>query len=192
MKRDKMRKDRGVTLLILIIVIAFLLSIGLLLLFVTGTGPEVANNVRLQERAFNAAEAGFDEAWRAINDLIISGTIADFAGHYRTKYSTYGDVLDVKWLAPNVPNPQYFRRITDEELVADMISDDINVLIPYTQLQNDSSLGYLVFLIDDEKDSGTPQAGFPVNDRDCIVVCIGRAGQNTYARIEVVIEIQTT
>jgi len=68
-----------------------------------------------------------------------------------------------------------------------MISDPTNVLIPYTQLPNDSSLGFVVFLIDDENLTGaTP------NDRDCIVVCIGRAGQNTYARIEVVIEIQTT
>ena len=186
MKNDKMRKDRGVTLLILIIVIAFLLSVGLLLLFVTGTGPEVASNVRLQERAFNAAEAGFDEAWRAINDLIISATWADFAGQYRKKYSTYGDVLDFPG-TDAVSNPYFFRSVTDAELVADMISDPTNVLIPYTQLPNDSSLGFVVFLIDDENLTGaTP------NDRDCIVVCIGRAGQNTYARIEVVIEIQTT
>jgi len=187
MKSNKMRKDRGVGLLVLIIVIAFLLSVGLLLLFVTGTGPEVANNVRLQERAFNAAEAGFDEAWRAINDLIISGTWADFAGQYRTKYSTYGDVLDIRWSSPQDPNPYYFRRLTDEELVADMVSDPSNVLIPYTQLPNDSSLSYLVFLINNEN-----EWGFPANDRDCLIVCIGRAGQNTYARIEVVIEIQTT
>lgn len=186
MKNHMMRKDRGVGLIVLIIVIAFLLSVGILLLFVTGTGPEVANNVRLQERAFNAAEAGFDEAWRAINDLIISATWADFSGQYRKKYSTYGDVLDYPG-TNDVPNPYFFRSLTDEELVADMISDPTNVLIPYTQLPNDSSLGYVVFLIDDENLTGAT-----VNERDCIVVCIGRAGQNTYARIEVVIEIQAT
>jgi hypothetical protein len=192
MKTNKMRKDRGIGLLVLIIVIAFLLSVGMLLLFVTGTGPEVANNVRLQERAFNAAEAGFDEAWRAINDLLVSGTWTDFAGHYRTKYSSYGDVLGAKWLAFQVPNPQYFRRLTDEELVADLATDLPSVLIPYTQLPTDSSLGYVVFLVDDEQEYGSYKAGFPVNDRDCIVVCIGRAGGNTYARIEVTIEIQST
>src|SRR5512139_4115424 len=119
MKRDKMRKDRGVGLLVLIIVIAFLLSVGLLLLFVTGTGPEVASNDRLQERAFDAAEAGFDEAWRAINDLIISGTWADFADHYRKKYSSYGDILDYPG-TDATPNPYFFRSVTDAELVADM------------------------------------------------------------------------
>jgi hypothetical protein len=186
MKREKIRKDRGVGLLVLIIVIAFLLSVGLLLLFVTGTGPEVASNVRLQERAFDAAEAGFDEAWRGINDLIISGTWTDFSDHYRKKYSTYGDVLDYPG-TNSTPNPYFFRSLTDEELVADMISDNTNVLIPYTQLPNDSSLGYVVFLIDDENITGAT-----VNDRDCIIVCIGRAGQNTYARIEVTIEIQST
>jgi hypothetical protein len=186
MKRDKMRKDRGVGLLVLIIVIAFLLSVGILLLFVTGTGPEVANNVRLQERAFNAAEAGFDEAWRAINDLIVSATWADFAGQYRKKYSTYGDVLDFPG-TDATPNPYFFRSVTDAELVADMTSDNANTLYVNQPLPNDSTLSFTVFLIDDENITGAT-----VNDRDCIVVCIGRAGQNTYARIEVVIEIQTT
>jgi len=186
MNKDKMRRDRGVGLIIMIIVIAFLLSIGLLLLFVTGAGPEVASNVRLQERAFNAAEAGFDEAWRAINDLVISGTWADFGGQYRKNYSTYGDVLDYPG-TNTVPNPYFFRSLTDAELVADMISDPTNVLILNATLPNDPSLSFTVFLIDDENLTGaTP------NDRDCIIVCIGRAGQNTYARIEVVVEIQMT
>lgn len=186
MRRGKVRKDRGTGLIVLIIVIAFLLSVGLLLLFVTGTGPEVAGNVRLQERAFNAAEAGFDEAWRVLNETVIGGTWSDFSGQYRKKFSTYGDVLDFPGTNDN-PNPYYFRSLSDEELVADMTSDLTNTLFVNQPLPNDGSLSFTVFLIDDENLTGaTP------NDRDCIVVCIGRAGQNTYARIEVVIEIQTT
>ena len=186
MRKGKIRKDRGAGLIVLIIVIAFLLGVGVLLLFVTGTGPEVAANVRMQERAFNAAEAGFDEVWRVLNDTIISGTWADFSGQYRKKYSTYGDVLDFPG-PQNNPNPYYFRSLTDEELVADMEADPTNTLFVNQPIPGDNSLSFTVFLIADESMTGaTP------NDRDCIVVCIGRAGRDTYARIEVVVEIQTT
>jgi hypothetical protein len=129
---------------------------------------------------------GFDEAWRVLNENIISGTLSDFATQYRKKFSTYGDVLDFPGTNDN-PNPYYFRSLSDEELVADMTSDPANTLFINQPLPNDNSLSFTVFLIDDENLTGaTP------NDFDCIVVCIGRAGQNTYARIEVVIEIQTT
>ncbi len=186
MSQAKTRKDRGSGLIILIIVIAFLLAVGILLLFVTGTGPEVAANVRLQERALNAAEAGFDEAWRVLNDTLVTGTWTDFGGQYRKKYSTYGDVLDDPGTT-TVANPYYFRSLSDAELVADMVADPTNTLFRDEPLPNDSSLTFTVFLIDDEALTGaTP------NDRDCIVVCIGRAGRDTYARIEVVVQIQTT
>ena len=182
MRRGKVRKDRGSGLIVLIIVIAFLLAVGILLLFVTGTGPEVAANVRLQERAFNAAEAGFDEVWRVLNDSLISGTWMDFGSQYRTTFQGQVGLDDPR-------SDNYFRKRTDEELVADMTSDPTNVLCggPNQPLPNDSSLSFTVFLIDDEALTGaTP------NDRDCIVVCIGRAGRDTYCRIEVVVEIQTT
>src|SRR4030042_5609346 len=153
MKKDKMRKDRGLTLLILIIVIAFLLSVGTLLLSVTGTGPEVASNIRLQERAFNAAEAGFDEAWRELNDRIISGAWLYVAGQYRKKYSTYGDILDYPG-TDLAPNPYFFRSVTDAELVADMTSDNANTLYVNQPLTNDSTLSFTVFLIDDKNYTG--------------------------------------
>ena len=180
MRKRTRRKDRGSGLIILIIVIAFLLSVGILLLFVTGTGPAVAGNVRLQERAFNAAEAGFDEVWRVLNDTIITGTWPDFGSQYRTTFQGQVGLDDP--LSDN-----YFRKRTDEELVADMVSDSTNTIFVNQPLPNDPSLSFTVFLIDDEALTGaTP------NDRDCIIVCIGRAGQDTYARIEVVVEIQTT
>jgi hypothetical protein len=182
MDMSETRKERGVALIILIMVIAFLLTVGIMLLYVTGTGPEVAGNVRLQERAFDAAEAGFDAVWRVLNENIISGTLADFSSQYRTTYNGQ-PVLDIPPTA-SLDNPYYFRMLTDEELVADMERDPTNVLFINQPLPNDPSLSYTVFLINDEAGGITP------NDRDCLVVCIGRAGQNTYARLEVMVEIQ--
>ncbi len=182
MGRREMNKDRGAAIIVLIMVIAFLMTVGILLLFVTGTGPEVAGNVRLQERAFNAAEAGFDAVWRLLNETILSGAMVDFSGQYRTTYN--GQPLDIP-PTESQPNPYYFRLLTDEQLVKDFENDPTNVIFLNQPLANDLSLSYTVFLINDEAAPGvTP------NDRDCIVVCIGRAARNTYARIEVVIEIQ--
>ncbi len=176
------RQERGAGLIVLIMVIAFLLTVGIMLLYITGTGPEVAGNVRLQERAFNAAEAGFDAVWRVLNESILNGTITDFSAQYRTTYNGQ-PVLDIP-PTDSLDNPYYFRMLPDEELVADMERDPSNVLFLNQPLSNDSSLSYTVFLINDEAGGITP------NDRDCLVICIGRAARNTYARIEVMIEIQ--
>lgn len=186
MKNQGMRKDRGAGLIILIIVLAFLLGVGILLIFITGTGSQVAGNVRLQERAFNAAEAGFDAVFRLLNDNIIGGTISDFSAQYRTDFGGSANVLDVPFLSYDVPNPLYFRRLTDEELWEDVKADTANAIFIDQPLPNDDSLRYTVFLINDEAPGTTP------NDRDCLIVCIGKAGENTYARIEILIEIQST
>ncbi len=184
MKTKGMRKDRGVGLIIVILVLAFLLGVGILLLFVTGTGSRVAGNVRLQERAFNAAEAGFDAVFRLLNDNIINGTLSDFAGQYRTDFGGSANVLDEPFLSYDVPNPLYFRRLTDEELWNDVMAAPANALFIDQALPSDASLRYTVFLINDEPPS------VAVNDMDCLVICIGKAGENTYTRIEVKIEIQ--
>ncbi|MDH7511851.1 MAG: hypothetical protein QHH14_02765 [Clostridiales bacterium] len=176
------RQERGAGIIVLIMVVAFLLTVGIMLLYITGTGPEVAGNVRLQERAFNAAEAGFDAVWRVLNESILNGTITDFSGQYRTTYNGQ-PVLDIP-PTDSLDNPYYFRMLTDGELVADMERDPSNILFLNQPLSNDTSLSYTVFLINDEAGGITP------NDRDCLVVCIGRAARNTYARIEVMIEIQ--
>jgi len=181
MGSPKDHKERGAGIIVLIMVIAFLFAVGLTLLYVTGTGPQVAGNIRLQERAFNAAEAGFDAAWRVLNENIVSGAITDFSSQYRTTYN--GQPLDVPPTSA-VDNPYYFRLLTDAELIAEFERDPTNVLFLNQPLPSDPSLSYTVFLINDEAGGGTP------NDRDCLVICIGRAGRNTYARIEVMIEIQ--
>ena len=176
-------QERGAGLIIMIIVIAFLLSTGVLLLFVTGTGSAVAGNVRQQERAFDAAEAGFDAAFEQLNNnIILNQTMSDFSLLYRTTFNGQPGLDDSD---PNPANPNYYMRRTDEELWTDVVADPTNALFISQALATDSSMAYTVFLINDEAVPGvTP------NDRDCDVVCIGRAGRNTYARIVVKIEIQ--
>lgn len=188
MKKIRLRKDKGTGLIVLILVIAFLLAVGIILLYVTSTGPEVAGNMRLQERAFNAAEAGFDGVWRHLNENIVGGAITDFAGQYRTDFNGHANVLDLPHDPPTSddPNPYYFRSLTDEELVADVIKDPTNAIFANQPFPDDNTLTYTVFLINNEA------AGVVQNDRNCIIVCIGRAGRNTYARLEIVIEIQST
>jgi hypothetical protein len=177
MRHQRARSDRGAGLIIMIIVVAFLLSVGILLLYVTGTGSSVAGNVRSQERAFDAAEAGFDALFQGLNASINGGGMTDFSTMYRT---TFGG-------QPGLDDPasqSYFRRRTDDELWVDVASDPTNAVFVNQTLTTDSSLAYTVFLIDDEAITGvTP------NDRNCLVICLGRAGRNTYARIEVTIEI---
>src|SRR4030042_1673904 len=94
MNRQRTGKDRGATLIILIIVIAFLLAVGILVLYITGTGPEVAGNLRLQEQAFNAAEAGFDNAWTQIEGSFVGAGWTNFEGHYITTQVGISDPFD--------------------------------------------------------------------------------------------------
>src|SRR4030065_1235072 len=114
MNRHRTGKDRGATLIILIIVIAFLLAVGILVLYITGTGPEVAGNMRLQEQAFNAAEAGFDNAWTQIEGSYVGAGWTNFDGHYITQPTALREPLDVI----------YFRKLTDEELLAAVSASD--------------------------------------------------------------------
>jgi hypothetical protein len=163
-----MRKDRGSGLIILIIVTAFLLAIGIILLFVTGTGPVVAGNIRFQEQAFNAAEAGFDNAWAQIEGYFVSGW-SNFDGHYLTQPAGIDLPID----------PGYFRKLTDEDILSlldqdgDGNADDPNVIfykIPYVVTPSgalDPRYTYTAFLIDDEAGGGTPDA------YDALLICIG-------------------
>jgi len=183
MKTQMSPRERGVGLIIMIIVIAFLLSVGILLLFVTGTGSAVAGNVRQQERALDAAEAGFDATFEQLNsNIILNQTISDFTLLYRTIFNGQPGLDDS---SPNPANPNYYMRLTDEELWADVVKDPTNAIFVNQPLTTDSSMAYTVFLINDE---GAP--GVTINDRDCDIICLGRAGRNTYARIIVKIEIQ--
>ena len=170
------KSDKGVALIIVILVMTFLLTIGLVLLTVTGTGPQVAGNIRWQHQAFNAAEAGFDAAWKQINENIIIEVIKDFSGQYRTIFDSQPGLDD-----PESQN--YFRKLTDQQIVEDVLKYPANSIFASQPLAGDNRFTYTVFLISDEA------GGFIRDDMDAILVCIGQGPQNTYARLEIEIEI---
>jgi hypothetical protein len=170
-------------MIILIIVIAFLLAVGILVLYITGTGPEVAANLRLQEQAFNAAEAGFDYAWAQIEGSFVGAGWTDFDGHYVTLPTGINDPLDAN----------YFRKLTDEEILAATSASDPNMIfykIPYVTDQSgasDARYTYTAFLIDDEGGGGDP------DPFDALLICIGTVdfgGTVTTARLEIGLAVQ--
>ena len=175
----KKNHEKGVTLIVVIIVLAFMLTIGVMLVTVTGTGPRVAGNVRTQQLAFNAAEAGFDAAWNLINTNINDGTWTDFSGQYRTTFGGETGLDDPL-------SDKYFRRKTDAQLVQDVISSADNYIFADQVMPTSSDYTYTVFLIDDEAGA----LGL-ADDMDTIMVCIGKGPQGTFSRLEIVIEIKS-
>ncbi len=189
------RREKGMALIIVVIVLAFLQVIGLVLIQVTGTGPKVAGNIRTQQQAYNAAEAGFDVAWVEIEEFFGLGEWSHFDGHYLTQPSGIADPQ----------SDDYFRRKTDLELLNLIDSDwdgtpDVSTVIfcrkTYVQARDekfqaedgtDNRYRFTVFLIDDE-------AGGGISDpTDAILVCIGSVeiGNNimtTRLEIELVLE----
>ncbi|MCJ7486732.1 MAG: pilus assembly PilX N-terminal domain-containing protein [Candidatus Aminicenantes bacterium] len=183
-RADRYSRERGSGLIVIIMIVAFMLAVGMLLLTVTGTSPKVADSLRLQGLAFDAAEAGFNQAWIVLNDAFLNKVYTSFSGHYHTSYDGMGGVLD----DPAQLYPYYFRKLTDEQIVADC---EINagayidtVIFNSEPLATDPRCTYTVFLINDEA-PGTVTA----DDHDCILVCIGRGPRNTYKRLEIVIEV---
>ena len=185
------QSEKGAALIVVILVLAFMLTIGLVLLTVTGTGSNVAANIRTQQKAFNAAEAGFDASWFAIEDLFVNGGWTSFDGHYLSE--PYG--IDI----PQDDN--YFRKLTDLELLHLLDADDNGTcdypnVISFKQLYHidengdlDTRYSYTAFLIDDEAGWGTADPG------DVLLICIGVFDQGsniTTSRLEVEIEIETT
>lgn len=184
MNSQRTRKDKGVTLIILVIVIAFLLAVGILVLYITGTGPEVAGNLRLQEQAFNAAEAGFDNTWTQIEGSFVGAGWTNFDGHYITQPNGISDPLDA----------DYFRKLTDEEILAATSASDPNMIfykIPYVTTSSgtlDARYTYTAFLIDDEAGGGDPDAF------DALLVCIGTVQTGdafTTSRLEIGLAVQS-
>ncbi len=184
---------KGSSLIVVILVIAFLLAVGVAVLTVTSSGTAVSGNMRNQEMAFNAAEAGFDAARTQLDNLISVGTWDNFADHYLDQPTG----IDIPFIG-GVSNPLYFRRHTDEEVLTMIApySTDPNKIIFYNQpFVQDASGGddlrytYTVFLINDEAGGGT------VDPTDTLMVCIGvvRAGARVLAtaRLEIVLENQT-
>jgi hypothetical protein len=151
--------EKGMGLIVVILVLAFMLTVGIVLVTITSTGSKVTGNIRWQEQAFNAAEAGFDSAYLAIED----------DGHYLIEPAGIDIPLD----------DYYFRKKTDAEVLAlldptgDGFPDYDNVIFYKTPFIPDGAGGYdtrysyTVFLIDDERGGGSPDPG------DALLICIG-------------------
>jgi hypothetical protein len=179
----------GVGLLIVILVLAFMLTAGLAVIAVTSAGPEVAGNIRAQEQAFNAAEAGFDAAWVAVEDFFANEEWVSFEdGYLREPYG-----IDI----PQDSN--YFRRNTDLELLALLDSDgdgtpDVGKVLFFKEPlrrpdgTQDPDFTYTAFLIDDRAVGGV------TNPLEALLVCIGVFGKGanlSTARIEVELAVET-
>jgi hypothetical protein len=180
-------QEHGFGLIIVILIMAFLLSTGIVLTTITSTGSKISGNVRAYNEAFNAAEAGFDASWRLIENTYLDGNWADFGDQYLTEPSG----IDLP-LAAN-----YFRRLTDEQVLnaldpsGDGVPDVNNVLFfrqPYIvdgEGTYDLRYTYTCFLINDEAGGGS------YNANDALLICIGVVdigGSVTTSRIEIVLE----
>lgn len=177
--RQNRKQRKGVALIIVIVVLAFLLSVGLMLITVTSTGKKISGNVRAQGEAFNAAEAGFDTGWIAIEESFANNEWTSFEGHYLSHWINGPEGIDL----PTHDN--YFRKLTDVQLLnlldssGDGTADYPNVIFykqPYVQGENglDPRYTYTAFLIDDE--AGVLDQGGASDPSDALLVCIGTAG----------------
>ncbi|MGA2532290.1 MAG: pilus assembly PilX N-terminal domain-containing protein [Candidatus Aminicenantales bacterium] len=179
--------ERGSTLIVVILVIAFMLAVGVAILTVSGTAPKVSGSVRDQEEAFNTAEAGFEAARFLIEGNFFDGLWTNLPDNcFRTPAG-----IDL----PHDAN--YFQKKTDSDILALVPIPTANngVLFkdqPFTKTRtgtDDLSRTYTVFLIDDE--AGSPMA----DPSDALLVCIGviRSGNRilSTSRLEILIGIQT-
>jgi len=144
MRTKQGHPEQGSTLLVVIIIMAFLLSVGVAVLVITGIAPKVSGSVRDQEEAFNTAEAGFEAARVQIENNLLSGTWSSLNG-YCLRTPTGID---------NPIQTNYFRRQSDTSLVQTLSAGTSGVLYynqPFTLTssgQNDTTRTYTVFLID--------------------------------------------
>ncbi|MGQ9470308.1 MAG: pilus assembly PilX family protein [Candidatus Aminicenantales bacterium] len=188
---NRSRLSSGSGLIVVILVLAFMLTVGVTVLTISSTGPKVSATMRYQEEAFNAAEAGFNAARSAIEESFAARTWTSFSEHYLTQPAG----IDIPFINNdlNNPNPVYFRRLTDEQIlelldpnhdeIADVPAEQLVFFeqpFVYSNGQLDRRYRYTVFLIDDE--AGTGMASDP---RDVLMICIGvvRSGQNVSDRI---------
>jgi hypothetical protein len=191
------RAERGSGLIVIIVVIAFLLSVGIMVVTVTSTGPKVSANVRNQEEAFNAAEAGFDASLKQMENLFSEETWLSFDGHYLEQPAG----IDMPTLG-GVFNPLYFRSLSDEELLGlidpngDGLPDLPNTIFfqqPFTKTStgvDDLRYTYTTFLINDEAGAGS----YDPNDVLLVTIGVVRAGTRVLAtsRLEIVLAVEGT
>jgi hypothetical protein len=192
-KNNRPGHKRGMGLIVVILVLAFMLTVGIVLVTITSTGSKVTGNIRWQEQAFNAAEAGFDSSYLAIEDFFAGASWTSFDGHY---------LIDPVGI--DIPlDDYYFRKKTDAEVLdlldptGDGNPDYPNVIFYKTPYIPDGAGGYdtrytyTVFLIDDEKGGGAPDPG------DVLLICIGavQLGDSlitSRVEVELVIELPGT
>ncbi|MCX6563642.1 MAG: PilX N-terminal domain-containing pilus assembly protein [Candidatus Aminicenantes bacterium] len=187
------RHEQGSGLIVVIMVVALLMGIGIPLLTLTSMSPKVAGTMRYHEEAFNAAEAGFDAARLLIEENMTNGSWSGFAGHYLTL--PLG--IDIPMIL-GVPNPSYFRRLTDQEILQalDLNGDgtaDVPNLLYFQQTfavngqgQTDLRYTYTVFLINNEAGGGL------ANNTDALLVSIGTVRAGTRVLDSVRLEVLVT
>jgi len=179
MRKGPMRKtcpktnsERGVALIVVMLVLAFMAAVGFALVIVTRSGPDVAGNVRWRQRVMAAAESGVDNSLQRINE-----TPDTFDNQYRTTFGGLAGLDDPL-------SAGYFRKLSDQQLVDDVLSNPDHYIFASEPMPDDNRLTYTCFLIDN-------QAGNPVDAHNqALLVCIGQGPQNTYVRIEVLLEMQ--
>ncbi len=175
-------KESGVSLIIVILVMVFMLTVGIALMTITSTGAAVAGNIRVQEQAFNAAEAGFDAAWKSLNDALGGSGLSDFSTLYRTTYNGQPGLDDANVLSPNYAN--YFRRLTDQQLVADVARHNDNYLFDSEPMPDDPRFTYTCFIVKTTANGETPD---PMR---AVLVCIGKGPRSSYSRLEILVQMQ--
>jgi hypothetical protein len=186
--------ERGSSLIVVIMVVAFMLAVGIALLTITGTAPKASGSVRNQEEAFNTAEAGFDAARIAVERNFFDGTWTNLPDNCLQTPMGIDLPLDAN----------YFRKKTDAELIAAPAAGGIplptanNGVVfkdqPFLKIAtggDDLTRTYTVFLIDDEADTAN---GAVPDPSDALLICIGvvRAGNRVLStsRLEILIGIQ--
>ena len=185
MRTTHRHPERGSSLIVVIIIIAFMLSVGVALLVITGMAPKVSGSVRTQEEAFNAAEAGFEAARITLENNLLSGAWSSLSAYcLRTPTG-----IDIPFTSGS-PTPNYFRRQSDASLIQTLSASMTGIIYynqPYIQTgagTYDTTKTYTVFLIDQGVAS------------DALMVCIGVvwAGNQVLAssRLEIDIGLQSS
>ncbi len=82
MNRAKSRVERGVTVLVVLILLSVTLLGGLVLARMAAAGSLVAGNVMMKERALQASEVGINTAYASVRALTTSQLASDTGGWY--------------------------------------------------------------------------------------------------------------
>ncbi len=192
MKTIGRKRERGAGLFIVILISAGLAAIGVTLVSLTAMGPKLSGSLRNQDAAFNAAEAGFESARTMIENSLSLGAWPTFAGRYLVQPTGIDQPL-----ISGAPNPAYFRRYTDQELLAlfDTNGDgtpDVANLLFFNQTfalnelgQTDTTLCATAFLINELAGAGS------TDPTKALLVVIGvvRSGTSILATSRLEIEL---